>query len=98
MQYCTDSQELVTVYFSSSKSKTEERRNSRGSSLLLSLGQPEHEISQVLPRGLPMWIAVIAIALALTFCAVYFIGHVLFAILKRITSLETFAQLHGRVQ
>ncbi len=44
-----------------------------------------------------MWIAVIAITLALTFFAVYFIGHVLFEILKSIASLETFAQLHGRV-
>jgi hypothetical protein len=44
-----------------------------------------------------MWIAMIAITLALIFFAVYFIGHVLFEILKPIASLETFAQLHGRV-
>jgi hypothetical protein len=42
-----------------------------------------------------MWIAGIAITLALIFFAVYFIGHVLFEILKPIASLETFAQLHG---
>jgi hypothetical protein len=44
-----------------------------------------------------MWIAVMAIMLALIFFAVYFIGHVLFEILKPIAGLETFAQLHSRV-
>jgi hypothetical protein len=43
-----------------------------------------------------MWIAVIAITLALIFSTVYFIGHILFEILKSLASPETFAQLHGR--
>ena len=45
-----------------------------------------------------MWIAVIAITLALIFLAVYFIGHIVFEILKPIGTLETFAQLHSRVR
>ena len=44
-----------------------------------------------------MWIEVIAITLLLTFFAVYFIGHVLFEILKPITNLESFSQVHSRM-
>ena len=44
-----------------------------------------------------MWVAVIAITLVLMCFAVYFIGYVLFEILKPIASLETFAQARSPV-
>lgn len=44
-----------------------------------------------------MWVAVLAITLALLLLAVYFICHVLFRILKSLASIETFSQVHSRL-
>jgi len=79
------------------ESKTEGGAELKGEFAPPLLASRPHEIGQVLPRGLPILIAVIAVTLALIFFTVYLIGRILFELFKPLASLETFAQLHGRV-
>jgi hypothetical protein len=44
-----------------------------------------------------MWIAVIAITLALLLFTVYFVCRGLLKIFKSLANIETFAQVHGRL-